>query len=232
MKNIYLKALVVSLIVAFSSCTNEEPFIPEEQSIDLLKTYSLKRDASGAYSLDYSLNGNVSVDNVKDLTTKTNKIYLYSSEYQEEKNRSQGVLVEGNKLNIGFVDTNSDKTPSITVIDDNITLARSAKNKEKNYLKDYTVTNNGDGSYTLNFKVKNKVKVHFVYNDNDDVYEIHLEKKNKKRETEFERTFFKEEGKKLTIAFVNHYEGDAFREAKVAERKPVVIIDDGEEGDK
>ena len=67
MRNLNLYALLVSAMLVFSSCLTSETLLEEEQSLDLLKSYSIQRDASGAYSLDYNLNGNVEVDNVTDV---------------------------------------------------------------------------------------------------------------------------------------------------------------------
>ena len=76
MKNFNLFALLASLTLVFSSCSTNETLLPEEQSIDLLKTYTVKRDANGAYSLDYDLNGNAKTETIVDESTSTNNIYL------------------------------------------------------------------------------------------------------------------------------------------------------------
>ena len=77
MKKISLFALVASLTLVFTSCsTNETTVAPEDQSLELLKSFKIKRDSNGAYTLDYSLNENVAADNVIDESTKKKNIYL------------------------------------------------------------------------------------------------------------------------------------------------------------
>ena len=220
MKNLNLFALVASLTLVFSSCSTNENLLEEEQSLDLLKSYTIKRDASGAYSLDYNLNGNAEADNVKDLKTNTNEIYLYSSDNQTNRSVSQDLSLDGDQFKVGFVDTNSDKKqPKITVIDDNIVFA---KDTDQDMLAEYSITSNQDGTYSLDFKVEDKVEVDFIYNNEDSVYEIHLEKGNG-NESSFERTFTKDEGSDLKIDFVNHTANTNSRIE--APKKPRLIID-------
>lgn len=202
MKNFNLLALVASFTLVFSSCSTNENLLPEEQSLNLLKEYTIKRDASGAYSLDYILNDNAEVENVKDVKTNTNNIYLYPSNIMSKKQMSESLSIDGDQLKIGFIDTNSDKQPKITIIDDNIVFSKGST-KDKEMLAEYGITGNGDGTYDLNFKVENKVDVDFVYNEEDGIYEIHLEK-GKGSGNSFERTFTKNEGSDLKITFINH----------------------------
>ena len=200
MKNFNLFALLASLTLVFSSCSTNETLLPEEQSIDLLKTYTVKRDANGAYSLDYDLNGNAKTETIVDESTNTNNIYLYSSDSEVSRRSSQELVIDGDKLTVGFVDTNSDnKQPKITITDDNIKLAKNSNDK----LSDYSISSNEDGTYTLDFTVNSKVKVDFVYNEDIETYEIHLED-GKTGSTSFSRVLEKEDGKPLKFDFVNH----------------------------
>ncbi len=222
MKNLSLFALLASFTLVFSSCSTNETLIPEEQSLDLLKTFTINRDADGAYSVNYDLNGNVQTENVIDRSTNTNNIYLYSSNSQSIRKITQDLTIDGDQLKVGFVDTGSDKKPHITIFDDNALTAKSPNEK----LKDYSISSNEDGTYTLNFSVKNKVRVDFVYNEDIKTYEIHLEK-GKANETQFSRILEKIEGQPLKFDFVNHLDTNAkstLEEGITRPRKPRGII--------
>ena len=224
MKFFNLFALLSVFTLLFTSCSSNDTLLAEEQSLDLLKTYTINRDANGAYSLDYNLNGNVKTENVIDKST--NNIYLYSSGNQSSRKVTQNLTIDGTHLIIGFVDTNSDKFHNITIKDDNISLAKSS-NENEVMLSEYGITSNEDGTYTLDFSVKNEVKVDFVYNEDIETYEIHLEE-GRSKNTSFSRVLEKEEGKPLKFDFVNHIDTntDAKSFARTSlSRKPEVIID-------
>ncbi|MEO9572171.1 MAG: hypothetical protein ABJH82_00620 [Polaribacter sp.] len=224
MKNYNLFALVASLTLVFTSCSTNETLLTEEQSIDLLKTYTINRDATGAYSIDYDLNSNATSENVVDDSTNTKNIYLYSSDNQSNKKVTQDLVINGTQLKVGFVDTNTDKSHNITITDDNLTVARKTDNKK---LKDYSISSNLDGTYTLDFTVNNKISVDFVYNDELKIYEIHLEE-GKTSETSYSRVLEKEVGQPLKFDFVNHIKNNtAAKSTDIIEatiRRPEVII--------
>lgn len=201
MKNLSLFAIVASLTLVFSSCTSNESTLPEEQSLELLKSYKIQRDINGAYSVDFDLNENTSVDNVIDYSTSTNNFYLYATDNPTKRKVTQDLVINGEQLRVGFVDENSQKSPrQITIKDDNIFLAKNTDGKK---LNDWSITSNEDGTYTLDFKVKNKVSVDFVYNEEIKTYEIHLED-GKSKERKFSRILEKEVGQPLKFDFVNH----------------------------
>jgi hypothetical protein len=228
MKNFNLFAALVSLTFVFSSCSFNETVLPEEQSTDLLKTLTIKRDVNGAYSLDYSLNANVETENIVDEATNTNYIYLYSSENKLSSKVTQDFTIDGNQLKIGFVDTNSSKKSQITIKDED---AKFFRTESKDMLSEYNISGNEDGTYTLNFIVKNKVKVDFVFNEELNIYEVHLEE-GKSDESVFSKVFEKIEGEALKIDFVNHIREDntSAKSSSDAgytyfkERRPEVII--------
>lgn len=218
MKTFNLFALVASITLVFSSCSTNENLLPEEQSVDLLKSYSIKRDANGAYSLDYNLNGNAKTEKVVD--NNINQFYLYSSESQTSRRATQDLVIDGTELKVGFVDTSSDKLPQITITDDNLALAKNSNKK----LKEYSITSNQDGTYNLDFSVNNKVRVDFVYNEEINTYEIHLEE-GKSNETSFSRVLEKADGQPLKFDFVNHLDNtEAKSESTIIRRKPRGII--------
>lgn len=231
MKTLNLFTSLAVAILILSSCATDENLLPKEQSLDLLKSYTVKRDATGTYYLDYNVTKNVVVDNVKDIASNTNQYYLYSSGNEPSRKVNEALTLENGQLNIDFVDTNSDKQPKITIIDDNgIDLGENVDTNDK-MLSEYSITNNADGTFTLDFKVKNKVEVDFVYNKEKDIYEIHLEK-GKGSKSNFKRIFTKNNGSDLKIDFVNHIHSFsatiASRAAK--SRKPRIVVgEDNEE---
>ena len=224
MKRLNLFALLASFTLLLSSCSTNETLAIEEQSLDLLKTYTINRDADGAYSLDYSLNGNAETENVIDNNTNTNNIYLYSSSSQSSRKVTQDLVIEGTQITVGFVDTNSNNLPEITIIDDNVTTF--SKSSETKMLNAYSISSNEDGTYTLDFSVNDKVRVDFVFNEEIDTYEIHLEE-GKTGELNFSRVLEKEEGKALRFDFVNHIANNttAKSESTTITKLPRVIVD-------
>ena len=228
MKNIKLLSLFFLSVVVLSACSNDENLLTETEQKNSLKSYKVKRDASGAYFLDYELENDVKSQSIKNLETNVNEFHLYPSEFENNQRRqSEELFIDGNQLNIGFIDSRMDRKSNITIEDDNITLAKnSAKNEEM--LSEYSVFSNEDGTINLDFTVKNKVSVEFVYNEIENIYEIHLEKGNS-NEADFSRSFTKNEGEVLRIDFVNHFSnGNLSKGTDLSEntirRKPRTII--------
>lgn len=214
-------ASILSLTTMLTSCSSETSVLSAEQpTADLLKSFRVKRDASGAYSLDFDLKSNAVVDKIFDEQTKTNQFYLYSSDRWSNRTVSESVSLSESRLKIGFIDTNTDRNPSITITDDNIALAKG--NTEK--LTSYEVMSNNEGTYQLDFTVMENVVVDFVYNDALEAYEIHLEE-GKSNVTSYSRTFEKNDGQVLKIDFINHLNGYAGKGELSVERKPKIIID-------
>lgn len=236
MKRLNLFTLLTSATLILSSCSdNNETLLQEEQAINLLKSYTIQRDANGAYSLDYNLNGNVKAENVIDSNTNTNNIYLYSSNIQLESKVTQDLTIDGNQLKIGFVDTNSKIHPVITILDEKFSYAKGANNEEEEMLSDYSITSNEDGTYKLDFTVKDEVNVDFVYNEDLKIYEVHLEK-GEGNETTFSRILEKESGVLLKLDFVNHIVAtDVLAKSKsqsmFVRRKPRTTVGNGQEED-
>jgi hypothetical protein len=223
MKTIKLIALFVTGSLTLASCSSDETSLEANQKTSLLKTYKIQRDASGAYSLDLNLSENTKVDNFIDATNSTKQYFLSESESKTKSSLSDNLLIDNTSMRVAFVDAVSGKNEGLYVEDDNITL--SAKSNNVRRLKDYSIVSEGEGVYTLDFKVKNRTDVSFVFNDELQAYEIHLEKDKKATTTDFSRTLEKMDDEPLTIHFVNHNEGNSKKGLAVLIRKPVIIID-------
>lgn len=209
----------------FFSCSNtDDAEISSDFNKDLLKNYAVKRDANGAYSIDFNVSEKVKVDKVLNQNSNFSQFYLYSSDNNSERKITEELIIDGSQLKVDFIDTNSKRNTNISVIDDNITFAKSSDNNAK--LKSYSVSKNDDGSFEVIFEVKNNVDVNFVYNESEDTYEIHLNN-GKGNTTNFSRTLEKKDGKPLQVAFLNYVSNpNAKSDELTVIRKPVIIIEE------
>lgn len=227
MKLAKLLSLVIVSVFIFTSCSNEESLLPETEKKALLKSYKLERDITGAYSIDFNTEDNVKTEKVKNHSSNTNEFHLYESDFSTASKQTEELFIDGNQLTIGFIDTNTDKKPNITIQDDNISVKTSAKTK--NMLETYSISSNGDGTLSLDFNVADQVIVDFVKNEENGIYEIHLEE-GKSTTSDFSRVI-ELENDPVKIDFVNHVSSSNSAkgtEAKqVIRRKPRVIIDSG-----
>ena len=202
MKNINLFALLATFTFIFSSCSTNEVLSPEEQSLDLLKTYTIQRDVNKAYSLVYDLYDDTQTEVVVDKLTNTNSIYLYASDKESSRKVTQNLMINENQFTVGFIDTNTDNKTQITITDDDLSLRKKSETRK---LDSYSISANQNGVYTLDFSVSPGVRVDFVFNEELKTYEIHLEE-GKSSEREYSRVLEKVDGQALKFDFVNHNE--------------------------
>lgn len=223
MKKIKFLTFVTIISLVFTSCSNEE-FLPSEvQNINLSKTYKVKRDATGAYSVYFT--DNTQVYRVLTDADNTKQFILSDGNSQSDKNVSQELLIDNSKLKVGFIDAISNNQQFITIVDDNITL--HSKNDGSKKLADYSIQGNQDGTYNLDFTVEDNVAVSFVYNEEISTYEVHLEDGASKTNN-FSRTLESEDGKTLKLDFVNHVRNTNAKSSELTlVRKPKVIVDNG-----
>ncbi len=226
MKKISLVVFAISASLFLSSCANnEDGLISTDSNAKLLKNFTVKRDASGAYSMDFNVYENTKIDKVSDKNSNSSQFYLYSSDKNSTTKIAEQLVIDDSQLKVGFVDANNNKNiTNVTVFDDNITLAKG--NEDLN-LKSYSIKINDDGLYDVAFEVKNNVAVNFVRNEKENTFEIHLSS-GKGGETNFSRTPEKIEGKPLTIVFVNYVgnPGAKTDDYLTPIRKPVIIIEE------
>jgi hypothetical protein len=229
MRKIKILAFALAATFAFSSCSSEDSMMSQKQSSELLKTFQLKRDVTGEYSVDLNVNSNVTVSKIKNATNNTNELYLTLSDddFKQKSTTQTDLFFNDENFKVDFISDNTNKTPSISVFDSNI---KFIKKSDTSFLEEFTVTKNENGTYDLDFKVIDNISVSFVYSTNLEAYEIHLEANVKSQENKnFSRSLEKESGKLLQIHFINHLNESAKGSAAAAIRKPIIIIDDGEE---
>ncbi|MEE4001021.1 hypothetical protein V1T75_11805 [Tenacibaculum sp. FZY0031] len=208
--------LALSLSVIFASCSSNEAEVIENNPENLLQSYTLKRDASGAYSIDFNTTDNTDVTTVTNVDN-SKEIILAETPQKTATKHSNGFSIENDHLKIGFLETNNGKRKNIYIEDENITFAKGITE----FLNSYSITANEDGTYQLDFTVNDNVNTDFVYNENLDVYEIHLSAGESLQKT-FSRHFEMNSDKMLKLDFVNHkYSGRT--EEETAERKPRII---------
>lgn len=229
MKTIKLLTLFILSTFVLTSCSSNENLPSEAFKAKLLKSYKVKRDISGAYSIEYDLEKNTTSEKVVNYKTKTNEFHFYESDFGISKRVSDGLFMDTEKLSISFIEASAYMKSNITIIDD-VATHEKTNTKNTNMLSEYSVSKLGSGTFALDFKVKDKVSVDFVYNEVLGVYEIHLEK-GKANVTEFSRNFEKLESEILRIDFVNHIRSYSTKgqmsKGMVVSRKPrVIIVDD------
>ncbi|KAF9658552.1 hypothetical protein ABHQ57_11210 [Tenacibaculum sp. ZH5_bin.1] len=216
MKNFTPYLLALSLSVIFASCSSNEAEVIENNPENLLQSYTLKRDATGAYSIDFNTANNTDVTTLTN-TDNSKEIILAETVQKTSTKHSNDFSIENNHLKIGFLETRNGKRTNIYIEDENITFAKGITE----FLNSYSITANEDGTCQLDFTVNDNVNTDFVYNENLDVYEIHLSAGESLQKT-FSRHFEMNSDKMLKLDFVNHkYSGRT--EEETAERKPRII---------
>ena len=199
MKKLSIGFLVIILTFSFASCsTNESDFeIPQEP---LLKQAKLKRDASGAYSVDYVVANNTTSDVHKNINSLTNEVHLSKVNHDTKDQYRNDFVLENNKLRIGFFDNLTGKKMKFSIEDKNITFAKGVRTE---FLKEYGLTTNIDGTFQLDFEVSSNVKTDFVFNESIATYEVHLSR-GTSSESKFSRTLEVPDTGILKLDFVNH----------------------------
>lgn len=199
MKKLCVGFIAVVLAFSFTSCsTNETDFeTPQE---NLLKKAQLKRDASGAYSVDYIVADNTASDARKDLSSLTNEIHLSKVGYDTKDQYREDLILNEDTLRIGFFDNETGKQTKIQIEDENITFAKGNASK---FLKEFGLSTNDDGSIQLDFEVNNNVLTEFVYNEVLVSYEVHLSM-GESNNLKFSRTLEMPDSGVLKLNFMNH----------------------------
>lgn len=191
----------LALSLVFASCSsNEGEIIDNNKSGQkLLKSYTLKRDGSGAYSIDFDVQNNTEVATFKG-KGNSNDIVLSESQTAKKKSYTNEYAIENDQLKIGFIENDRGKKTRISVKDDNITFAKGTVTE---FLNSYSITSNEDGTFQLDFSVNSNVQTEFIYNEDKDIYEVHLSN-GEANVKNFSRHFETPHSGVLKINFVNH----------------------------
>lgn len=213
--------LALSLSVIFASCSSNEAEVIENNPENLLQSYTLKRDATGAYSIDFNTTDNTDVTTVTNVDN-SKEIILAETPQKTASKHSNDLSIENDHLKIGFLEANNGKRKSIYIEDENITFAKGITE----FLNSYSITANEDGTYQLNFVVNDNVATDFIYNEKIEAYEVHLSNGNALQKV-FSRQLEMSPNETLKINFVNHKNTSNKSDTEVyvsVEEKPVIVI--------
>ena len=222
MKNLPLLifALVISLI--FSSCSQEETSFLEEPSTELFGKVVLSRDASGAYTMDLETNNNVSSTISSNNKANSLDIDLFSETGASEQHISETMSTGSeDRFSVNLNNTITNRTSKLTIFDKDIQFS---KTEEEDHLTSYSVVDNGDNTYDLNFTVDASIEVDFTQDEASGEYMIHLEP-GAGTQTDYTVTFNREEGENLQILFRNYYPSEDGRSTTSSKDKPRIWVD-------
>ncbi|MDE0536016.1 MULTISPECIES: hypothetical protein [unclassified Tenacibaculum] len=219
MKKITPYFLALSLSILFASCSSNETEAIESNPENLLQSYTLKRDATGAYSIDFNTTNNTDVTTVTNVDN-SKEIILAEVSQKTATKHSNDFSIENDHLKIGFLEANRGTTTKIYVEDDNITFAKGVTE----FLSTYSITANEDGTYTLNFTINDNVATDFNYNEEIETYEVHLSNGTSTQKTFSRELKMQPDSNVLKLDFVNHKYSSRTEEAIDTERKPKSII--------
>ena len=230
MKNKIIAILIVFISTFLCSCSDESGLESTIEKPKLLKSFEIKKDITGLFYLDYSISKNTAVEKSFNIETETNNFYFSNSEKEATKNIDKNLnLNNSNRLKVDFIDVNSEKNSTITIIEDNIKLAKGKNNEQ---LISYSLFSNEEGIYQLDFTVAENVEVDFIYNHDQDIYEINLIE-GKPNKLNFSNSYIKELNKPLKIDFINRFGTELSKSKNIIlpkwPKKPRIIIDDGED---
>ena len=222
MKNSPLLIFVLVISLIFSSCSQEETSFLEEPSSELFGKVVLSRDASGAYTMDLETNNNVSSTISSNNKANSLDIDLFSEIGASEQHISETMSIGSeDRFSVNLNNTITNRTSKLTIFDKDIQFS---KTEEEDHLTSYSVVDNGDNTYDLNFTVDASIEVDFTQDEATGDYIIHLEPGNGSQ-SDYTVTFEKEEGENLHILFRNYYPSEDGRSTTNSRDRPRVRVD-------
>ena len=211
MKNLSLPIFVLITTLIFSSCSQDDTTFLEEPSSELFGKVMLSRNASGAYTLDLETSNDVTSSFTNDDKANSLDIDLLSDTGAVSEIISEPVSTGSqDQFLLNFKNTITNRTFKLTVQDKDIKFSRTELNEEEDHLNSYSVVDNGDNTFDLNFTVDALVDVDFTQDEDTGEYLIHLEP-GEGSQSEFSMTFERQEGQTTDIAFVNYYSSESAR---------------------
>ena len=211
MKNLPLSIFAIITTLIFSSCSQEETTFLEEPSSELFGKVMLSRNASGAYTMDLETKNNVASNITSNNKSNSLDIDLYSDTGAVREIISEPVSTGSeDQFLLNLKNTITNRTFKLTVYDKDIKFSRTELNEEEDHLNSYSIVDNGDDTFYLNFTVDALVDVDFTQDEDTGEYLIHLEP-GEGSQSEFSMTFERQEGQTTDIAFVNYYSSESAR---------------------
>jgi len=171
----------------------------------------LSRNASGAYTMDLETKNNVASNITSNNKSNSLDIDLYSDTGAVREIISEPVSTGSeDQFLLNLKNTITNRTFKLTVYDKDIKFSRTELNEEEDHLNSYSIVDNGDDTFDLNFTVDALVDVDFTQDEDTGEYLIHLEP-GEGSQSEFSMTFERQEGQTTDIAFVNYYSSESAR---------------------
>jgi len=205
MKNLSLPIFVLITTLIFSSCSQDDTTFLEEPSSELFGKVMLSRNASGAYTLDLETSNDVTSSFTNDDKANSLDIDLFSDTGAVSEIISEPVSTGSqDQFLLNFKNTITNRTFKLTVQDKDIKFSRTELNEQDDHLSSYSIVDNGDNTFDLNFSVDALIEVDFTQDEDTGEYLIHLEP-GEGSQTDYSMTFERQEGQTTDIAFVNYY---------------------------
>ncbi len=226
MKNLSLPIFVLITTLIFSSCSQDDTTFLEEPSSELFGKVMLSRNASGAYTLDLETSNDVTSSFSNDDKANSLDIDLFSDTGAVSEIISEPVSTGSqDQFLLNFKNTITNRTFKLTVHDKDIKFSRTELNEEEDHLNSYSVVDNGDNTFDLNFTVDPSIDVDFTQDEDTGEYLIHLEP-GEGSQSEFSMTFERQEGQTTDIAFLNYYSSESGRvtTSTNSRRRPKVSV--------
>jgi len=205
MKNLPLSIFAIITTLIFSSCSQEETTFLEEPSSELFGKVMLSRNASGAYTLNLETNNNVASSITNDDKANSLDIDLYSETGAVKESISESMSTGSEEsFFVNLKNTITDRTFKVRVSDKDIKFSRTELNEQDDHLNSYSIIDNGDNTFDLNFTVDPLIDVDFTQDEDTGEYIVHLEP-GEGSQADYSMTFERQEGQTTDITFVNYY---------------------------
>ena len=205
MKNLPLSIFAIITTLIFSSCSQEETTFLEEPSSELFGKVMLSRNASGAYTLNLETNNNVASSITNDDKANSLDIDLYSETGAVKESISESMSTGSEEsFFVNLKNTITDRTFKVKVSDKDIKFSRTELNEQDDHLNSYSIIDNGDNTFDLNFTVDPLIDVDFTQDEDTGEYIVHLEP-GEGSQADYSMTFERQEGQTTDITFVNYY---------------------------
>jgi hypothetical protein len=224
MKNLPLSVFAFIITLVFSSCSQEESTYLEEPNSELFGKVILSRDVSGAYTMDLETSNNIASNISSNQKANSLDIDLYGETGVLKQNITETMSTGlEDRLLVNLNNTVANRTFKLAVYDKDIQYSRTELNDQGDHLNSYSIIDNGDNTFDLNFTVDLSIDVDFSQDEDTGEYLIHLEP-GEGSQSEFSMTFEREEGQTTDIAFVNYFSSESGRVTTSRIRRPKVSV--------